>query len=61
MKNLNSYDLFELNISETFSIQGGTDFWEDAAYLISATVKTIYVFAKTAVEYQASLPANLKK
>jgi hypothetical protein len=61
MKNLNCYNLIELNSNEFFSIEGGTGFWEDAAYCVFATLKTIYVFGKTASEYQHSLPANLKK
>jgi hypothetical protein len=61
MKNLDCYNLHELNSNEIYSIEGGRGFWEDAAYYAFATLKTIYVFGKTAAEYQASLPANLKK
>jgi hypothetical protein len=61
MKNLDCYNLHELNSNEIYSIEGGSGFWEDLAYCTFATLKTIYVFGKTAAEYQASLPANLKK
>lgn len=52
--------LVSLNQNELISIEGGS-FWEDAAYLIGATAKCIWVFAKTASEFQSSLPPNLKK
>lgn len=57
--------LFEpLGSEELVNIEGGTDgrsFWGDAVYLVAATARCIYEFTKTAVEYQHSLPANLKK
>lgn len=53
--------LTNLSEDDLFSINGGSGFWEDLAFVAGATAKCIYVFAKTAVEYQHSLPANLKK
>jgi hypothetical protein len=32
MKNLDCYNLHELNSNEIYSIEGGRGFWEDAAY-----------------------------
>ena len=52
--------LVALNQHELLSLEGGS-FWHDAAYLLGATAKCIWVFAKTAGEFQSSLPANLKK
>lgn len=42
------------------SIEGGS-FWEDLAYVAGVTLKCLHVFTKTAAEFQASLPPNLKK
>jgi hypothetical protein len=55
-----SAGLSELSFDQAQSIDGGS-FWYDAAYLIGATAKVIWTFSKDAVEYQHSLPANLKK
>ncbi len=63
MKNLTltSFDsLVALNQQELISLEGGT-FWDDIAYVLGATAKCIYVFAKTASEFQSSLPPSLKK
>jgi hypothetical protein len=50
----------ELSIEETQAIDGG-GFWYDFFYTIGATGKAIWTFSKDAIEYQHSLPANLKK
>lgn len=50
----------DLTMDELLAVEGGS-FWKDAAFLFGATVKCIWVFAKTASEFQASLPPNLKK
>ena len=63
MKNLTleSFDsLVALNQHELITLEGGS-FWEDLAYAAAATAKCIWVFAKTASEFQASLPPSLKK
>lgn len=52
--------LKELSLDQLQSIEGGS-FWYDAAYFIGATAKAIWTFTQDAVEYQSSLPANLKK
>jgi hypothetical protein len=57
---LESFDLGELSQKEAMTLEGGS-IWGDAAYLLGATLKCIWVFAKTAGEYQASLPPTLKK
>jgi hypothetical protein len=60
--NLNEhYGLISLSAEDLTSVNGGSGFWETLGYIIGATAKTIYVFGKTAAEYQSSLPANLKK
>jgi hypothetical protein len=62
--NFNEYrgDLMFLSDSEMSTINGGGDgFWYTAGYVIGVTLKSFYVFTKTAAEYQSSLPANLKK
>jgi bacteriocin-like protein len=56
----------ELSIEQLQCIEGGgpspeTSFWYDLPYLAGATLKAAWTFAKSAVEYQHSLPANLKK
>lgn len=52
--------LNELSFEQLNAIEGGS-FWYDAAYLIGTTAKVIWTFAQDAIEYQHSLPANLKK
>jgi len=52
--------LSELSSDQTLTIEGG-GFWGDVAYLIGATTHAIWKFSKEAMEYQHSLPANLKK
>jgi len=56
-----SFDcLTDLTADELLAVEGGS-FWEDLAYVAGVTAKCFYVFAKTASEFQASLPPNLKK
>ncbi len=58
---LSKYEgLSELSFDQALIVEGGS-FWYDAAYLIGATAHAIWEFSKQAVEYQHSLPANLKK
>lgn len=52
--------IYELSFDQLQSIEGGS-FWYDVSYLIGATAKAIYTFSTEAMEYQHSLPANLKK
>lgn len=54
-KGLNS-----LTEEQLLTIDGG-GFWYDISYFSAVTMKVIFTFAKDAVEYQHSLPANLKK
>ncbi len=57
-----SFDcLTDLTTDELLSVEGGSGFWEDIAYAAGVTAKCFYVFVKTASEFQASLPPNLKK
>jgi hypothetical protein len=60
--NLNElkYELTALSHDELCTVNGG-GFWGTLGYVIGATAKSIYIFAKSAADYQASLPANLKK
>lgn len=53
--------LQELSIDQMQSIDGGGEFWERLSFTLGVTAKVIYTFAKDAVEYQHSLPPNLKK
>ncbi len=53
--------LQELSIDEMHSIDGGGEFWDRVSYAVGVTAKVIYTFAKDAITYQQSLPANLKK
>lgn len=39
----------------------GGSFWYDLAYATAAFAKGVIEFGKTAMEFQHSLPANLKK
>lgn len=50
----------ELSFNEILTIDGG-GFWYDFFYVVGATGKAIWTFSKDAVEYQHSLPPNLKK
>lgn len=52
--------LVALNQYELCTLEGGS-FWEDLAYITAAAGKCIWTFAKTAAEFQSSLPPNLKK
>jgi len=56
----NFTDVEELSFEEIQTIDGG-GFWYDFFFTIGATGKAIWTFSKDAVEYQHSLPANLKK
>jgi hypothetical protein len=60
--NLNEmkYGLTALSNDELSTVNGG-GFWGTVGYIIGATAKSIYIFTKSAADYQASLPANLKK
>ncbi len=49
-----------LDQKEMIQIEGGS-FWKDLAYVAGVTLKCIYVFGKTAGEFQASLSPSLKK
>ncbi|MBR2649421.1 MAG: ComC/BlpC family leader-containing pheromone/bacteriocin [Sediminibacterium sp.] len=51
----------QLSNEELLTINGGSGFWEDVAYITGRTLRCIWEFSKTASEYQHSLPANLKK
>lgn len=52
--------LDSLTNEQLLTIEGG-GFWYDISYVSAVTLKVIFTFAKDAVEYQHSLPANLKK
>jgi hypothetical protein len=54
--------LTEMSEMEMSNINGGDlGFWGWLGYVAGATARGFYEFSKTAAEYQASLPANLKK
>lgn len=60
----NSIVFVQLSDTEMQNTNGGYEdkgLVEVVAYLLGATAKSIKVFCTTAMEYQASLPANLKK
>lgn len=57
----NCQHITELTPEEILSIEGGSSFWEDVFYVAGMTLKCIYVFGKTAGEFQSSLPPSLKK
>ncbi len=52
--------LSELSSEQMLTIEGG-GFWGDLSYIVGATLHSILQFSKQAMEYQHSLPANLKK
>lgn len=63
-KNLIAFESFNaqsMSAEEIMMTNGGTTAWEPISYLVGATLKCIWIFANDAVEYQQSLPANLKK
>jgi len=66
-KNQIAYEAFNNSVSlttnELMFINGGaeTSFHYDIPFLIARTGRCIWEFCKGAVEYQHSLPANLKK
>jgi hypothetical protein len=56
----------ELSLEQLHNIEGGgpspeTSFIHDVFFVLGATAKGIITLAKTAMDYQSSLPANLKK
>ncbi len=63
MKNLNlkAMSLNPLVNYELEKTNGGDGVLEWAGELVGKTLYCIYIFSKTASEYQHSLPANLKK
>ena len=58
--NFQELGLEELSQQEQVSVDGG-GFFGDAAYTFGVILKCLHVFTTTAVEYQHSLPPNLKK
>ncbi|MDP1845003.1 MAG: hypothetical protein Q8K64_16430 [Sediminibacterium sp.] len=64
-KNIIAFEAIEfagtLSNEEMISINGGSNAWEDLAYIAGRTIRCIWEFSKGAIEYQHSLPANLKK
>ncbi len=58
-----------LSTNELMFINGGsekaanseTSFWEDLGFAVGRTFRCFYEFSHGAVQYQHSLPANLKK
>jgi len=57
----NSQQVTGLTPEELLLIEGGSSFWEELFYVAGVTAKSIYVFAKTASEFQTSLSSSLKK
>ncbi|MES2330374.1 MAG: hypothetical protein V4539_12275 [Bacteroidota bacterium] len=57
----NYQQVTELSPEELLLIEGGSGFWEDLLYVVGMTAKCIYVFGKTAGEFQSSLSPSLKK
>jgi hypothetical protein len=53
--------LTALNDHDLYHVNGGDSPWETLGFIIGATAKSIYIFCKSAADYQASLPPNLKK
>ena len=49
-----------MTAEEMRCIDGGS-FWEDVGYVLGVTARSFVEFCKTAGEFQASLPPNLKK
>jgi hypothetical protein len=57
---IHSFECHSLSSKELETIEGG-GFWGDVFYRVGVTFRCFYEFAKTAGEYQASLPPSLKK
>jgi|GEM_PF-701005 hypothetical protein len=57
---IHSFECQSLSSKELEIIEGG-GFWGDLFYTVGVTFRCFYEFAKTAGEYQASLPPSLKK
>lgn len=55
-----SFECEPLSLSELTTIDGGSIFG-DLAYAFGVTCRCFREFTKTAVTYQASLPASVKK
>lgn len=53
--------LLPLSENEMIDVTGGMGFWEAVGYIPGVIIGSILVVAKSAAEYQASLPPNLKK
>ena len=53
--------LSALGDHEMQEINGGATIWETLGWIAGQTVRCFEGFTTTAAEYQASLPANLKK
>lgn len=58
---LQSFGFVELSDTEKLSIEGGSSFWEDLAYVAGVTVRCFREFTYQASQFQASLPPSLKK
>ena len=54
-------EIYPLSLDEMQQTNGGDGFWDSLATPINYLTYYIYHFGKAAAEYQASLPANLKK
>ena len=54
-------EIYPLSLDEMQQINGGGGFWNSLGMPINYLTYYIYHFGKAAAEYQASLPANLKK
>jgi hypothetical protein len=58
--NFDTYAVVDLSPEDIESINGG-GFWGRLGEVIGITAKCLYMFGQAGGEYQASLPANLKK
>lgn len=62
---MKNQEMKELSFAEMTAVYGGTagdgSLAYDLAWLGARTMRSIWEFSKMAAEYQASLPANLKK
>ncbi len=64
-KNIMAFEAIDfagsISNEEMIAINGGSNAWEDLAYITGRTLRCIWEFSKGAIEYQHFLPANLKK
>ena len=64
-KNIMAFEAIDfagsISNEEMIAINGGSNAWEDLAYITGRPLRCIWEFSKGAIEYQHSLPANLKK